>query len=125
MLLSIQKKPTARQIQPMGLSGRLEAIRAPTKGKARKGSEKMSTALRPPVPQELGGCTDRVTKSLPSCCTNITSESAPSDHASQVAVRRLISPTPRPCCSLALSVTTPLYSTTVSQALRNALRGSV
>jgi hypothetical protein len=32
-------------------------------------------------------------------------------------------PTPLPC-SLALSVTTPLYSTTVSQTLRKALRGS-
>src|ERR671928_1537942 len=62
MLLSIQKMPTARHIQPMGFSGRLEAIRAPTTGKARKGTKKMSTALRPPVPQELGGCTDRVTK---------------------------------------------------------------
>src|SRR5215203_2429462 len=119
MLLSIQKKPTARQIQPMGLSGRLEAIRAPTKGKARKGSKKMSTALRPPVPQELGGCTDRVTKNNMTAATNITTESAPSDHASQVEGLRLISPTPpRPYCPLAPSVTTPLYSTTVSQALR-------
>src|SRR5215204_5312849 len=45
-------------------------------------------------------------------------ESAPSDQASQVAVRWLIPPTTRPCCSLALSVTTPLYSTTISQTLR-------
>ena len=35
----------------------------------------------------------------------------------------LIPLTPR-CCSFAPSVTTPLYSTTVSKALRTALRGS-
>jgi hypothetical protein len=34
----------------------------------------------------------------------------------------LIALAPRPC-SLAPSVTTPLYSTIVSKALRNALRG--
>src|ERR671910_2921490 len=34
----------------------------------------------------------------------------------------LILPFPRPC-SLVLSVTTPLYSTTVCQALRQTLRG--
>jgi hypothetical protein len=49
-MASIQKMPTAKQIQPMGLLGRLEAIRVPTMGKARKGSNKMSTALSPPVP---------------------------------------------------------------------------
>src|SRR5829696_2311332 len=36
----------------------------------------------------------------------------------------LISPTPRPS-SLVPSVTTPLYSTTVSQTLRQPLRGEV
>src|SRR5215204_6507022 len=46
-------------------------------------------------------------------------ESTHIDHASHVvAVRRLTPPTPRPC-SLAPSVTTPLYSTTVSQTLRS------
>src|ERR671927_640275 len=118
--MNIHNKPSARQIQPMGFSGRLEAIRAPTTGKARKGSKKRKMLVRPPVPQELGGCTDRVIKYNTTVATNITAESAPSDHASQVAVRRLISPTPpRTCCSLALSVTTPLYSTSVSQALRS------
>src|SRR5919206_3658469 len=121
MLLSIQKMPMARHIQPMGFSGRLEAIRAPTTGKARKGNRKMSTALRPPVPQELGGCTDRVTKYNTTVATNITTESAPSDHASQEAVRVLIAPTPRPC-SLVPSVTPPLYSSIVSKALRHPLR---
>jgi hypothetical protein len=42
-------------------------------------------------------------------------------HASQEAAQVLIPPTLRLCC-LAPSVTTPLYSTTVSQALRQTLR---
>jgi hypothetical protein len=53
---TIQMMPAARQIQPIGFPGRSEAIRAPTKGKARKGNGKMSTALSPPVPQLLGDC---------------------------------------------------------------------
>jgi hypothetical protein len=51
-------------------------------------------------------------------------DSATCDHASQAAVWRLIPPTSCPC-SLAPSLTTSLYSTTVSQPLRNALRGGV
>ena len=35
--------------------------------------------------------------------------------------RVLIPPTPRPCCSLAPSITTPLYRTTVSRALGQPL----
>src|SRR5215217_15554 len=49
-------------------------------------------------------------------------ESAHVDQLSQEAARRLIPPTPR-FCSIAPSVTTPLYSTDVSQALREALLG--
>ena len=45
MSMIIQMTPTARQIQPMGFLDRLEAIRAPTKGKARKGTTRTSTAL--------------------------------------------------------------------------------
>ena len=48
---------------------------------------------------------------------------AHSDQANQASVRRLIPPTAR-LCSLTLSVTTLLYSTTVLQALRQALRAS-
>src|SRR5215208_8033227 len=44
-------------------------------------------------------------------------ERADADHASHEAVRPLIVLSPRPC-SLVPSVTTPLYSTTVSQPLR-------
>src|SRR5919199_6281069 len=114
--------PPARHIQPMGLEGRLEAMRAPTKGKARKGNRKIKTRLRPPVPKELGGCTDRVRKYNTTVVTNMVTERAPSDHASQGA-RVLTPPTPRPC-SLAPSVMTPLYSTAVSKALRKPLPGS-
>src|SRR5215213_1866391 len=49
-------------------------------------------------------------------------ESTHNAQASRAAVRVLIPPTPR-SWSLAPSVTTPLYNTTVSQALRQTLRG--
>jgi hypothetical protein len=49
---------------------------------------------------------------------------AHSDQANQAAVRWLIPPTPRPR-SLAFAVTTPLYMASVSQALRQTLRGSL
>ncbi len=53
-----------------------------------------------------------------------TKESTHSDQASRVAVRRLSPPiAPRPC-SLAPSVTTPLYSTTVSKALGGVFLGT-
>src|SRR5215213_281458 len=42
-------------------------------------------------------------------------------HTSHAAARALIPPASRPCCSLASSVTTSLYSTTVSQALRGGV----
>jgi hypothetical protein len=50
-------------------------------------------------------------------------ESAHTAHASQEAKRWLAPRTPRPC-SIALSVTTPRYSTIVSQTLRRTLRAS-
>src|SRR5215203_3085208 len=46
-----------------------------------------------------------------------------SDQASLVAAL-VLNPTPPRPCSLAPSVTTPLYSTTVSKALRQSLRAS-
>src|SRR5215204_4549607 len=52
----IQNKPAARQIQPIGFSGRLEAIRAPTRGKARKGKKINRLLKGPAVPQSLEGC---------------------------------------------------------------------
>ena len=54
---SIQKSPTDRQSQPIGLLGRLEAVRAPTMGKARKDT-KISSRLRcsrcPPLRSRVG-----------------------------------------------------------------------
>src|SRR5918998_5930271 len=105
-LESIQMMPAARHIQPMGFLGCLEAIRAPTKGKARKGNRKTKMMLTtPPVPQELGGCAGRVAMYRPMVATHEMSESVASDQASRAALWRLIRPTPRLCC-LALSVTT-------------------
>src|SRR5215217_9145821 len=123
MMLSIHKSPTARQIQPMAFVGRLEAIRAPTKGKARKGSMKTNTMLKPPVPQVIGGCADGGRMYNATFATNMISERVASDQASHAAVRALIPPIPRPC-SLAPSVTPPLYLTTASRALRQTLRRS-
>src|SRR3712207_5333108 len=111
---SIQMMPAARHIQPMGFLGCLEAIRAPTKGKARKGNRKTKMMLTtPPVPQELGGCAGRVAMYRPMVATHEMSESVASDHASLEAVRRFTPPIPV-LCSLAPSVTTPLYSTIIS-----------
>src|ERR671914_161405 len=115
--MSIHKKPAVRQIQPIGFWGRLEAIRAPTRGKARKGKKITRPPMSPPVPHVLG---DRVAgaayKDMMVSATlakNMATERPASDHASQAAARVLIPPTPR-SCSLAPSVTTSVYSTTVS-----------
>jgi hypothetical protein len=125
MMLSIQKSPTAKQIQPIGLWGRLEAIRAPTKGKARKGTMKTNTMLKLPVPQVIGGCADRGSMMYNATfATNMISERVESDQASHAAVRALIPPIPR-LCSLAPSVTPPLYSTSVSQTLRSSFSAGV
>jgi len=75
----------AKQIQPIEFSGRLEPIRAPTMGKARKGSTKMITTLTPPVPQVLGGCKDRVRIYNAMVAAAKTSEKPASDQASQEA----------------------------------------
>src|SRR5215211_4246997 len=61
--MSIHNKPTARQIQPTGLCGRLEAIRAPTMGKARKGHEDQPVAYRAdgtPVARRLHGRSEEI-----------------------------------------------------------------
>src|SRR5215207_3245187 len=113
--------PAARHIQPIGLLGRLEAISVPTKGITRKGNRKTNTMLGPPVPQLEGGSTFRVRKYNTTVATNMPTERAPSDQASQAP--RLIPLTPR-LRSFAPSVTPPLYSTTVYQALRRTLRQS-
>jgi hypothetical protein len=115
--MSIQKSPAARQIQPIGFWGRLEAIRAPTKGKARKGKKITRPPMSPPVPHVLG---DRVAgapyKDMMVSATlakNMATDRPASDQASQAAARRLIPPTPR-SRSLASLVTTPLYRKVVA-----------
>jgi hypothetical protein len=81
--------PEARQIHPIGLLGRLEAIRAPTMGKARKGMEINRVLMRPLVPQVLGGCADRARMDKAMVAANRASQRAASDQASQEAVRLL------------------------------------
>src|ERR687898_2951198 len=110
-----------QKIQPMGLVGSHEAISAPTAGYA-SDSTPVSTAkpgeyLNPPSSKGSSS----VMKSSTRASVMSTTHTAHSDQANHAAVRRLILPFPRPC-SLAPSVTTPLYSTTVSQALRQTLR---
>ncbi len=81
--------PLARQIHPIGLLGRLEAMKVPTVGKARKGVESNRVLTRPLVPQLLGGCADRVRMDKAMFAANRASQRAPSDQASQLAVRLL------------------------------------
>jgi hypothetical protein len=114
---SIHKKPSARQIQPIGLWGRLEAIKAPTKGKAKTGTEVNASITVRLATKPLGRCAERMRMYSATLATNMATERPASDHANQAAEWRLILPT-LPPCSLAPSVTTPLYSTTVSKALR-------
>src|SRR5215208_7186596 len=124
MLVVIHKKPSARQSQPIGFSGRLEAIRAPTSGKTKKSPE----ASRPPVvrsaSQLLGTCAERASTSSGTLATNKATDKPHNDHASQEATRALNSPVLRSrSCRVVLSVTTPLYRKFVYQSLRQTLRG--
>jgi hypothetical protein len=106
-MIYIQNRPATMQIQPIGFSGRLDAIKPPTTGKARKG-EKISRLLRgPAVPQSLGGCVagpaykDRTVSAK--LTKNMATERAASDHASQEAVRPLIPLPPWPAVLILLS----------------------
>src|SRR5215211_7129059 len=120
---NVHNRPSARQSQPMGFRGRPEAISAPTTGKAKTGTEvnmSMTVTLSPKV---LGSRTERARTKNATLAKNMTIESAASDQASHAAERVLIPLTPRfgPCL-FASSVTTPPYSTNVSQALRQPVR---
>src|SRR5919112_4638110 len=123
MLVVIHKKPSARQSQPIGFSGRLEAIRAPTSGKTKKRAE----PSRPPVvrsaSQLLGTCAERASTNSGTLATNTATDKPHSDHASQEAPPALNSPVLRwRSCMVVLSVTTPLYKMIVYQSLRQTLR---
>src|SRR5215211_2001066 len=119
MPVSIHKRPSARMIQPIGLRGRLEAIRAPTSGKTRKGTPPMNLPTERSTSQLPGTCADRVRTNSGKVATHITTQRPASDHDNQKTTR---APSPPRPSSLADSITTPLYSTTVSQTLREPLR---
>jgi len=74
----------------MGFPGRLEAIRAPTIGKGRKGSIAHNGVLMPPVPQLLGDRTGRVEICRATAARNKTTQNAASDQASHEVARMLI-----------------------------------
>jgi hypothetical protein len=81
--ISIQRKPAAKQIQPMGLEGRLEAIGAPIKGKAKKGTKSdRSPRELPGISREERARTHRVT-----LAKNMATERQASAQASQEAAR--------------------------------------
>src|SRR5215203_5812913 len=113
MLVVIHKKPSARQSQPIGFSGRLEAIKAPTSGKTKKSPEASRPTVVRSAFQLLGTSAERASTNSGTLPTNTATERAASDQASQAAVWWPILSTPRPF-SFAASVTTPLYSTTAS-----------
>src|SRR5687768_9750546 len=94
----------------------------PSNGAPRAGT--MSLAMYAHGYHPGGRGVDQPRKISTSPSAMINRLAAHTDQATQAAVRRLIPPTPR-CSSLAPCVTAPLYSTTVSQGLRNALRGSL
>src|SRR5919112_2520965 len=102
----------------MGLVGNREAMSAPTIGNASE-STPVSTAkpgpgLSPGSPAEI---TSPVRKSSKMASPTRATHTAHSDQANHAAVRWLIGLTPRPCF-LVPSVTIPLYSATVFQALQ-------
>src|SRR5215210_3800810 len=114
--MSVHNRPTARQSQPTAFFGRLEAIRAPTSGKAKK----RTPPTRPPTPtsalQLLGRSALRARNHSGMVATNIAKVRQASDQASHVEARvfALVPPRSR---LLVPSATTVLYSTTVSRAL--------
>src|SRR5215208_4590912 len=117
----VKKRPMAQKIQPIVFLGCQEATRAPivvnntetSKPQTSRGSSVCSTPV---------GVGELRTLNNAHTMTNV-SERAQSDQGSQT-VGRLILPTTPSSRSLVRSVTTPLYSTTVSQALRQTLRRS-
>src|SRR4028119_2175609 len=81
----------------MGLWGRLEATKAPTRGKARKGTEtSMPLAVRLEL-QLLGTCAERARTNSAMLPGNIAKEKVASDHASLAAARVLTLAAPCSC----------------------------
>jgi hypothetical protein len=116
---SIHVMPAARQIQPMGFPGRLEAIRAPTIGKGRKGNIAHNGVLMPPVPQLRGCRTGRVAICRATATRNKTTQSSASDQASHEMARGLIPLAP---CSRAWFPRSRHYSTALLSPKRYGKR---
>src|SRR5215210_8296092 len=113
-----QPSPITQKTQPIRFSGRWAPTRAPTV--AKDSAKTPTTAVLAMLRSSgisAGGLMAR--KMKPNATS--TAHSAHIDQASQEAVRVLIRPNLR-LCSLALSVTTLHYSSSVSKALRNTLR---
>src|SRR5215212_4716145 len=89
MLAVIHKKPSARHSQPIGFSGRLEAIRAPTSGKTKKSPEPSRPTGVRSASQLLGTCAERASTSSGTLPTNTATDNPHNDHASQEATRVL------------------------------------
>src|SRR5215217_7206077 len=120
-MMSHQRNPAVRQIQPTRLRGRLEAVRAPTTGNARKVTKisRSPALLQSPVPSRVGrGSTESTV-----VATAMARQSPASDQASHVQARAYALAPPR-FRLLVPSATLLLYSTTVSRALRQPLRTS-
>src|SRR5215217_663631 len=114
-VLVLTATPERHNSQPTGFSVLREATMAPT-------VTSITTSAFPSKKLGMGAFGYRRFRTRRTRLSAVSvTVSAHSDQANQAAVRRFIPPIPRPC-SLALSVTTPLDSTTVCQALRQPLR---
>src|SRR5215204_2244438 len=91
--MSVQNRPTARQIQPTGFLGCLEAIRTPTTGKARKETKTNSSPRVSPV--LVGPREEKARTCSKPLATNIATYRPASDQASQKAKRTPALPRPR------------------------------
>src|SRR5215212_4246956 len=114
-LLVLTAIPERHKSQPTGFSGRREATMAPT-------VTSITMVALPSHQSKMwvpGWEGIRARRSRLSAVS--ATESAHSDQASQEAVRGVIPPIPLPC-SFVPCVTAPLYSTTVSQTLRQPVR---
>src|SRR5918993_3111029 len=117
-LLVLTATPERHKSQPTGFSGRREATMAPT----------VTSITMVALPSHQSKMWvpgwERIKARSRRLSAVSATESAHSDQASQEAARGVIPPIPRPCTFVPF-VTTPLYSSTVSQALRLTLRGEV
>ena len=88
--------PSARQIQPIGLWERLEAMRAPTTGKAKTGTDTNMSIGVTLASKSPGSRAERASTHSVMLATNMASERPASDQASRAEARVLILPAPRP-----------------------------